>query len=147
PPHVRKSSGVDVSASEPIRSSHRYGGRCRRSRLRGRERAPRPHRASGRARSPARPRIGEPSCRGAASSRPCAGAYREGWEPRGAGWASKPHTHRPGGTTMRLKLFGATVLSLGILAGACANAPTGSGPVDGGTASGGNDTGTPTPTG
>jgi hypothetical protein len=48
---------------------------------------------------------------------------------------------------MRLKLFGATVLSLGILAGACANAPTGSGPGDGGTASGGSDTGTPTPTG
>ena len=52
PPHARTSSGVDVSASGPIRSSHRYGGRCRRSRLRGRERAPRPHRASGRARSP-----------------------------------------------------------------------------------------------
>ncbi len=48
---------------------------------------------------------------------------------------------------MRLKLFGATVLSLGILAGACANAPTGSGPGDGGTGSGGSDTGTPTPVG
>ena len=48
---------------------------------------------------------------------------------------------------MRLKLFGATVLSLGILAGACANAPTGSGPGDGGTGSGGSDTGTPTPIG
>jgi hypothetical protein len=38
---------------------------------------------------------------------------------------------------MRLKLFGATVLSLGILAGACANAPTGGGPGDGGTGSSG----------
>jgi hypothetical protein len=46
---------------------------------------------------------------------------------------------------MRLKLFGATVLSLGILAGACANAPTGAGPGDGGTGSDG--TGTPTPIG
>ncbi len=33
--------------------------------------------------------------------------------------------------TMRLKLFGATVLSLGLLAGACANAP-GDGSGDGG---------------
>ena len=52
---------------------------------------------------------------------------------------------------MRLKLFGATVLSLGILAAACANAPTGAGPGDGGTPSGtpsgGGDTGTPTPSG
>jgi hypothetical protein len=47
---------------------------------------------------------------------------------------------------MRLKLFGATVLSLGILAGACANAPTGSGPGGGGTGSSGG-TGTPTPIG
>ncbi|MGZ6544845.1 MAG: hypothetical protein ACXVEI_05995 [Actinomycetota bacterium] len=46
---------------------------------------------------------------------------------------------------MRLKLFGATVLSLGILAGACANAPTGPGPGDGGTGSGGGSTETPTP--
>jgi hypothetical protein len=38
---------------------------------------------------------------------------------------------------MRLKLFGATVLSLGILAGACANAPADGGPGDGGTGSGG----------
>jgi hypothetical protein len=38
---------------------------------------------------------------------------------------------------MRLKLFGATVLSLGILAGACADAPTGAGSGDG-------ETGTPT---
>jgi hypothetical protein len=37
---------------------------------------------------------------------------------------------------MRLKLFGATVLSLGILAGACANASTGDGPSDGGAATG-----------
>lgn len=48
---------------------------------------------------------------------------------------------------MRLKLFGAAVLSLGILAGACANASTGDGPGDGGTGSGGGDTVTPTPIG
>jgi hypothetical protein len=48
---------------------------------------------------------------------------------------------------MRLKLFGATVLSLGILAGACANASTGDGPGDGGTGSGSGDTGTPSPIG
>jgi hypothetical protein len=48
---------------------------------------------------------------------------------------------------MRLKLFGATMLSLGILAGACANASTGDGPGDGGTGSGGGDTQTLIPTG
>ena len=53
---------------------------------------------------------------------------------------------------MRLKLFGATVLSLGILAGACANAPTGDGPGDGGTGSSGStggsgSTGPTSPTG
>lgn len=48
---------------------------------------------------------------------------------------------------MRLKLFGTTMLSLGLLAGACANASTGSGPGDGGTVSGGGDTGTSSPTG
>lgn len=53
---------------------------------------------------------------------------------------------------MRLRLFGATVLSLGILAGACANAPTGDGPGDGGTGSSGStggsgSTGPTSPTG
>jgi hypothetical protein len=48
---------------------------------------------------------------------------------------------------MRLKLFGATVLSLGILAGACANASPGDGPGDGGTGSGGGGTVSPTPIG
>lgn len=38
---------------------------------------------------------------------------------------------------MRLRLIGATVLSLGLLAGACANAPTGDGAGDGGTGSDG----------
>jgi hypothetical protein len=47
---------------------------------------------------------------------------------------------------MRLKLLSATVLSLGILAGACANASPGDGPGDGGTGSGG-DTGSSTPSG
>ncbi len=46
---------------------------------------------------------------------------------------------------MRLKLFGATVLSLGLLAGACANAPAGAGPGDGGTGSGTGSTGAPSP--
>lgn len=48
---------------------------------------------------------------------------------------------------MRLKLFGATVLSLGILATACANASTGGGPGDGGTGSGSGPTGPTSPTG
>lgn len=48
---------------------------------------------------------------------------------------------------MRLKLFGATVLSLGILAGACANAPTGDGPGDGGAGSGSGPSGPTSPTG
>lgn len=48
---------------------------------------------------------------------------------------------------MRLKLFGATVLSLGILAAACANASTGGGPGDGGTGSGSGPTGPTSPTG
>jgi hypothetical protein len=43
---------------------------------------------------------------------------------------------------MRMKLFVATILSLGLLAGACAN---GDGPGDGGTGGGGGDTGNPTP--
>jgi hypothetical protein len=47
---------------------------------------------------------------------------------------------------MRMKLFVATMLSLGILAGACANTSTGDGPGDGGTGSGGGDTGSPSPT-
>lgn len=38
---------------------------------------------------------------------------------------------------MRLKLFGATVISLGLLAGACANASSGSGAGDGATGGGG----------
>ncbi len=45
---------------------------------------------------------------------------------------------------MRLKLLGATVISLAILAGACANAPSGGGPGDGGS---GGDTGINSPTG
>lgn len=48
---------------------------------------------------------------------------------------------------MRLKLFGVTVLSLGILAGACANAPTGDGPGDGGTGPGTGATGPTSPSG
>ncbi|MEO8422636.1 MAG: hypothetical protein ABI595_01845 [Actinomycetota bacterium] len=48
---------------------------------------------------------------------------------------------------MRLKLFGVTVLSLGILAGACANASTGDGPGDGGTGPGTGATGPTSPTG
>ena len=45
---------------------------------------------------------------------------------------------------MRLKLFGATVISLGLLAGACANASTGAGTGDGGTGSGGGGISYPT---
>jgi hypothetical protein len=48
---------------------------------------------------------------------------------------------------MRLKLFGATVLSLGILAASCANAPTGGGPGDGGTGPGTGPTGPTSPSG
>jgi hypothetical protein len=48
---------------------------------------------------------------------------------------------------MRLKLFGVTVLSLGILAGACANAPTGDGPGDRGTSPGTGATGPTSPSG
>jgi hypothetical protein len=48
---------------------------------------------------------------------------------------------------MRLKLFGATVLSLGILASSCANASTGDGPGDGGTGSRSGPTGPTSPTG
>jgi hypothetical protein len=45
---------------------------------------------------------------------------------------------------MRLKLFFATVLSLGLIAGACANASTGYGPGDGGTGRGGSGSTGPT---
>lgn len=48
---------------------------------------------------------------------------------------------------MRLKLFGATVLSLGIFAAACANASTGGGPGDGGTGSSSGPTGPTSPAG
>jgi hypothetical protein len=47
---------------------------------------------------------------------------------------------------MRLKLLGTTVLTLGILGGACANPPTGDGPGAGGTGVSGS-TGTASPTG
>lgn len=48
---------------------------------------------------------------------------------------------------MRLKLFGATVLSLGILAASCANASTGGGPGGGGTGSSNGPTGPTSPSG
>jgi hypothetical protein len=48
---------------------------------------------------------------------------------------------------MRLKLFGVSLLSLAILAGACANASIGDGPSDGGTGSGSVGTDAPTPIG
>ena len=48
---------------------------------------------------------------------------------------------------MRLKLFGATVLSIAILTGACANASTGDGPGDGGTGSSSGPTGPTSPAG